>query len=167
MKFRDHVPQTPGPELRACIVVPARREGDTIVGCLKALAVQEGVAAGSFEVFVVVDGGDDETEEGVEEASREHPELVVHVLPAPGRGTGPARRAGMDAACGRLLRAGRPDGLIASTDADSTVAPDWLRTQLSAVAAGAEAIGGRVELDDSELESLPGRVLRWRRARAA
>ena len=38
-------------------------------------------------------------------------------------GPGPARRIGMDAACARLLALGRPDGLIACTDADSRPAP--------------------------------------------
>ena len=44
-----------------------------------------------------------------------------------------------------------PDGLIASSDADTVVAPDWLARQLDAVAAGADAVGGWIELDEAEL----------------
>ena len=52
----------------------------------------------------------------------------------------------MDLAAGTLLASGRGRGLIASTDADSVVAPDWLRTQLDLVAGGADAIGGAIDL---------------------
>ena len=65
----------------------------------------------------------------------------------------------MDAACERLLRAGRPDGLIACTDADSRPAPDWLERQLEHVAAGARAIAGLIELDPDEAAQLPPGVL--------
>ena len=51
-----------------------------------------------------------------------------------------------------------PEGLIACTDADTVVAPDWLAAQLRAVSEGARAIGGRIELADDG--SLPGHVLR-------
>ncbi len=53
---------------------------------------------------------------------------------------------GMDAACQRLHAVGRPRGLIASTDADTRVAPEWLARQLELVRGGARAIGGRIEL---------------------
>jgi glucosyl-3-phosphoglycerate synthase len=65
----------------------------------------------------------------------------------------------MDAASARLFQVGRPEGLIACTDADSVVAPDWLAAQLRAASQGARAIGGRIELADDR--SLPDRV--WRR----
>ncbi len=71
----------------------------------------------------------------------------------------------MDAACERLLALGRPDGLVATTDADSRVAPDWLAAQLAALAAGARAVGGRIELAPEEAAQLsPGALERRRRA---
>ena len=81
-------------------------------------------------------------------------------------GVGHARRVGMDAACRRLLDAGVPDGLIATTDADSRVAPNWLAVQLELVAAGARAIGGRIELDSREAALLSPVVLTSRHAQA-
>ena len=72
----------------------------------------------------------------------------------------------MDLACERLHAVGRPDGLIACTDADSEAAPDWLAAQLAAVAAGARAIGGRAALSDAEQEAL-GPEIRARREREA
>jgi hypothetical protein len=68
----------------------------------------------------------------------------------------------MDLAARSLLAAGRDRGLIASTDADTVVAPDWLRTQLDLVAAGVDAIGGAVDLAG---DPDPG-LLRRRRERA-
>ena len=65
----------------------------------------------------------------------------------------------MDLAAERLP----PDGLIATTDADSEPDPDWLRAQLDAVAAGARAIGGRVEVGAHDL---PPAAIRRREADA-
>ena len=56
-----------------------------------------------------------------------------------------------------------PDGLIASSDADTVVAPDWLARQLDAVAAGADAVGGWIELDEADLHPW---VVEHRRRRA-
>jgi glucosyl-3-phosphoglycerate synthase len=72
----------------------------------------------------------------------------------------------MDLACDRLLADGRSDGLIASTDADTRPAPDWLERQLAHLDRGAQAIAGRIELDAHEAARLPQAVLR-RRARDA
>lgn len=98
-----------------------------------------------------------------------HPDLrgiAVHVIPvldacgddtgavAPGaievsaRNVGVARAAGFAAVLQR--EAGRPAAelWLASTDADSTVPPDWLAEQLVLAAAGAEAVAGTVRVRD-------------------
>ena len=122
--------------LRACVVVPARDEEDLIGACVAALAHQTGVARDAYEVILVLDRCTDATAERAVQAAAG---MTLHLIPANGAGVGHARRTGMDLAAERLP----PDGLIATTDADSTPAPDWLATQLQAVAAGARAIGGR------------------------
>jgi glycosyltransferase involved in cell wall biosynthesis len=152
----------PSPNLRAGVVVPARDEEERIGACLDALAGQLGVEPDSYEVIVVLDACADATEEAVEAAAARWPRLALRTLPGPGRGAGPARAIGMDAACARLESVGRGCGLLASTDADSTVAPDWLARQLEAIAAGAEAIGGQVLLDPADAAALPAGVLRRR-----
>jgi glucosyl-3-phosphoglycerate synthase len=157
----------PNPALKACVVVPARDEEDLIGSCIEALATQERLAHYEYEVLLVLDRCADETEERAREIGGVYPSLKLHFLDGPGEGSGPARRVGMDAACARLLQVGRPEGLIACTDADSVVAPDWLAAQLQAVSEGARAIGGRIELADDG--SLPEHVRRrhaedgWRR----
>jgi hypothetical protein len=148
----------PDSTLRACVVVPARNEEDLIGSCLRALATQDHVAYEEYEVLLILDRCTDGTESRARQVATDHPRLRLHLLDGPGEGSGPARRVGMDAACARLLWVGRPEGLIACTDADTVVASDWLLAQLRALSRGARAIGGRIELADDG--SLPERVSR-------
>lgn len=153
----------PHPDLRASVVVPARDEEDLIGSCLQALAAQEGVPHEQYEVLLVLDRCTDSTEARALQVAGAHPSLRLHLLDGPGRGSGQARRVGMDAACSRLLGLGKPRALISSTDADTIVAPDWLAAQLTAADRGARAIGGRIELADDG--SLPEGLLDWHAAR--
>lgn len=148
----------PHPSLQACVVVPARDEEDLIGACLLALATQTGATSDEYEVLLVLDRCTDGTEARAREVASAYPSLRLRFIYGPGEGSGPARRVGMDAACSRLLRVGRPEGLIACTDADTVVAPDWLAAQLRAVSEGAQAIGGRIDLADDG--SLPASVAR-------
>jgi glycosyltransferase involved in cell wall biosynthesis len=143
--------------VKACVVVPARDEEELIGACIAALAAQTGVARADYEVVVVLDRCTDATEQRAREAAGD---MTLHVVHATAPGVGHARRQGMDLAAERLP----PDGLIATTDADSEPAPDWLRAQLDAVAAGARAIGGRIELGAHDLSPA---VLERRRTDAA
>ncbi|MFZ0041719.1 MAG: glucosyl-3-phosphoglycerate synthase [Solirubrobacteraceae bacterium] len=146
--------------LSAVVVIPARDEERRIAGCLEALARQT-VGGVGFETIVVLDACSDDTAGVVAEASAALG-LRVSVLEGPGEGAGAARRAGMDAACTRLLDLGLSDGLIACTDADSRPSSDWLERQLAHVQAGARAIAGLIELDGDEASELPAAVLNRR-----
>jgi len=146
--------------LDAVVVVPARDEEERIERCLRALAAQT-LAPDRFETIVVLDACRDRTAAVVARVAEELG-LRVSTLPGPGKGAGAARRVGMEAACDRLIRAGRPHGLIACTDADSRPAPDWIERQLQHVAAGARAIAGFIELEEDEAARLPGSVRRRR-----
>lgn len=162
LRPKSSSPPPPAATLRASVVVPARDEEERIGACLDALATQVGVEPGAYEVIVVLDACADGTGEAVDAARARWPQLALWTLPGPGRGAGPARAVGMDAACARLESVGRGDGLLASTDADSTAAPDWLARQLEALAGGAEAIGGEILLDPIDSRALPAGVLRRR-----
>ncbi len=141
-------PAAPNPLLRASVVVPARDEEGLIGACLQALAAQTDVDPEEYEVLLVLDRCTDETEARATEVAAANPKLHLYLLEGPGAGSGLARRVGMESACGRLLATRGPRGLICSTDADTVVAPDWIAGQLRAVEAGAEAIGGRIDLAD-------------------
>jgi glucosyl-3-phosphoglycerate synthase len=157
----------PDPRLRAVVVIPARDEQERIGACLRALADQRGLGGGTFEVIVVLDGCSDASARVVEAFAARDPQLALHVVELPrAEGVGRARGLGMDLACSRLLGLGRPEGLIASTDADTVVAPDWLACQLDMAGGGAHAIGGAIELDDVEARGLSDSALVEREQRA-
>jgi len=160
----DRALPAPAATVRAVVVVPARDEELWIGRCLDALAGQVEVEPEDFEVIVVLDACEDDTAAEVEAARRRIGGPVIHTVTGPGQGAGPARATGMDVGCARLESLGRADGLLASTDADSRVAPDWIARQLEAIAAGAEAIGGEVTLDPAEAAALPDGVLARREA---
>ena len=132
--------------LRAVVVVPARDEAQRIGGCLRALGAQRRVASDAFEIVVVLDRCSDGTREAAAAAAAAGIVTPVLIVDSPGEGVGVARRHGMDLACARLFEAGAPDGLVATTDADTLVAADWLAEQLSLSSRGAEAIGGQIVL---------------------
>ncbi len=152
----------PATALRASVVVPARNEEDLLPACIAALAGQRGIAASEYEVIVVLDSCTDASAEAVQRARASHPELRLWTIDGPGRGSGAARAVGMDIACSRLESLGRRDGLIATTDADSVVAADWLPRQFEALEQGARAIGGEVRLDPQSSADLPESLLRRR-----
>jgi glucosyl-3-phosphoglycerate synthase len=154
----------PRASVRAVVVVPAHNEERRIGRCLEALAGQVEVAPEEFEVIVVLDACDDGTAAEVE-ARRGGPD--IHTVIGPGQGAGPARATGMDIGCARLESLGSSGGLLASTDADSVVAPDWIARQLEAIATGAEAIGGEIRLDPDEAAALPPGILAGREAQLA
>ncbi|AMJ64534.1 hypothetical protein AXW84_03180 [Hymenobacter sp. PAMC 26628] len=142
--------------MRACVIIPAKDEAATLPATLAALAAQTDVAGqplppDSFEVIVLANNCTDGTASAVRHFARQHPALAVHVarlrLAAPDAHVGRARRLLMDEACLRLLSLGHFNGIIASTDADTRVAPDWLAATQAEIAAGADAVGGRILTD--------------------
>jgi GT2 family glycosyltransferase len=149
----------PNPALRICAVVPARNEEELIGSCLRALAEQVGVSYEEYEILLVLDDCTDDTERRAKSVAASYPALHLHFLDGPGKGSGHARRVGMEGACDRLHAVDRPHALISSTDADTIVAPDWISAQLAAADRGARAIGGRIELADDG--TVPKELLEW------
>lgn len=154
----------PDPQLRAVVVVPAHNEEQRITDCVLALAEQTALPSAAYEVLLVLDRCRDRTRERALIAAGPH--LRLRVIESSAAGAGGTRRTGMELACERLLAIGRPRGLIASTDADSVVAVDWLSIQLALVDAGARAIGGELELDPVEAARLPPQALAGRSEQA-
>ncbi len=147
-------------ELVTVVVVPARDEQDRIGNCLEALAAQT-VGLSAFETILVADDCRDRTEQVARETAQRLG-LSLTIMHGPGEGSGPARGLGMDAAAERLRALGLPRGLIATTDADSEPAPDWLERQLAHLERGADVIAGAIELDTTDTQ-LPAAVLDRRR----
>ena len=114
-----------------------------------------------MEVVLVADACSDATEQ-VARGCAERFGLRLQILIGPGAGSGPARRLGLDAAAQRLLALGCPRGLIATTDADSIPAPDWMARQLDHLDRGAQVVAGLIELDPLQAAALPEGVRRRR-----
>lgn len=147
----------------ACVAIPARDEQERIGACIEALAAQR--TPGPIEVVLVLDACRDRTG-AVARAVADRHGMRLHLLDGPGGGSGPARRVAMDAAAQRLRAAGRPSGLLATTDADSRVARDWIVRQIAHLEHGADAVAGRIVLDPDEASRLPPHAL-LRRAELA
>ena len=157
--------QLPPPRagLRACVIIPARNEAEHLPATIAALAAQTDLQgrplpADSFEVLVLANNCQDDTSARVRQLARQFPHLALHVaelyLEKEHSHVGCARRLLMDEAGTRLEQVGQPAGLIASTDADTRVAPTWLAATQAEIAAGADAVGGRI-LTDAEAAAPP------------
>lgn len=144
---------SPDPHLLAVVAVPVRNEAERIAACLRAIDAQTDILAGSLGVVLFLNNCTDGTEAIVADLV---PSLSVPVRVLTedfaGAHAGWARRRAMDAAASWL---GGSGGVILSTDADSRVPPNWVARTLAAVAAGADAVAGRVELDVEEGKLLP------------
>lgn len=99
--------ETPG-EPHLSVVIPAYNEEQYLPACLRALRGQKD--APPFEVIVVDNASTDSTACIAEE-------FGAHVVAEPRKGVARARQTGFEAASGEI---------IASTDADTIVPPDWL-----------------------------------------
>lgn len=140
----------------AWVIVPARDEAERIEACLAALAAAAAQVSGPTRVVVVDDGSTDGTAELARSAlggwGAGH-----RVIPGPAAGVGWARRTGFEQALSEL--AGGGEALLATTDADSQVAPDWLAVLHHRLDDGHVVIAGDVQLS-------PGADPRLSRARA-
>ncbi|WP_169513212.1 glycosyltransferase [Hymenobacter aerophilus] len=152
-----HLPP-PAPALRAVVIVPAKDEAASLPATLAALAAQTDehnrpLPPGCFEVLVLANNCTDRTAAAVRDFAAAHPALALHVaeltLPPTEAHVGRARRLLMDEAARRLELAGRPNAAIISTDADTRVAPDWLAATLRELARGADAVAGRILMEES------------------
>jgi hypothetical protein len=134
------------------VVIPVRNEVASLPDTLAALAAQRDASGSAidpdrFEIILLVNNSDDGSAAAARAFASQHAELALHVveidLPEEDAHVGRARRLLMDLAAARL----GPTGVIATTDADTVVAPDWIAMTLAEIAAGADAVAGRILVD--------------------
>jgi len=141
------------------VVVPARDEQDHITACLHSVrrALQRLPTDTASALTVVLDRCTDRTPERVAELIAEWPQAeAVHVTrAASGRGrmlgvpaseVGALRDLGLRRVLSRLGAHPLHRTWLLSTDADSTVPPDWAMAHLRHAASGAHAVAGLAEL---------------------
>lgn len=152
-----HVATPPAPGLQAVVIIPAKDEAENLPATLAALAAQttldgQPLPPAFYEVLILANNCTDATAAVARRVAARWPHLTVHVgevaLPAAEAHVGKARRLLMDEACRRLEMSGNPIGFIASTDADTCVAANWLAATAAELAAGADAVGGRILMAD-------------------
>jgi hypothetical protein len=148
-----HISTPPASELIASVVVPAKDEATTLPGALAALATQVDFAGQplnprSYEILILANNCTDQTAAVARGFAQRNPAVAVHVvditLPPKEAHIGRARRLLMDAACHRLEHVGNAYSFLASTDADTCVAPTWLAAIQAELRAGTDAVGGRI-----------------------
>jgi hypothetical protein len=92
--------------------------------------------------------------------------VVARELPPSYAHAGAARRLAMDAAAGWLAAGDRTMGAILTTDADTSVAPDWIARHQAAFARGLDGLAGNVVCDPVEHAALPTALRRRNRLEA-
>ena len=168
-RLRQHPDPFPAPDaaLRAVVAVPAKNEAAGLPRLIGALAGQQDQAgralpAGALEVILFLNNTTDAGAAVARRLQAEYPTLALHVAEATLVGAdahvGQARQRAMDLAFGRLLAAGRPGGLVLTTDADTRPALDWVAQNEAEAARGADLVGGRVLLEPAERRALTPEV---------
>ena len=140
MSLARHIP--------VVVAIPARNEAGHIGAALTALAAQPDSHRRIAAAIVHANNCTDDTAAIAQGMSLP---FAVHVIIAdlsPDRShIGHVRRAVTDAAAAHLDAIGHPGGIIASTDADSRVAPGWLAALVGALAVDIDAVCGVIDLD--------------------
>jgi GT2 family glycosyltransferase len=152
---------------RCVVAIPVKDEAERLPACLRALAEQRDatgrhLALGSFGVLIFANNCRDESAALASSMVAGLPfvaRIVERRLPATSAHAGGARRAAMDLARGWLEESDADGGVILTTDADSRVPTDWIVANLAAIEAGADAVLGRIALDE-EGDLLPPAVHR-------
>ncbi len=154
---------------RVIVAIPARDESDYVQRALEALAGQVGLdgrplEGGLFDIVVFANNCRDDTAAAVRRFAAQVPHIATQVvegeLPALASHVGMARRLVLDRCAQRFLDCGRSGGILASTDADTIVAPDWIAWTLREIAT-VDAVAGFVEIEPLEQQRLlaPVRLL--------
>lgn len=153
------------PECKISVVVPVRDEARNLKKTLDSLVRQvdfknRAIDPRTFEIVVLANNCVDETA-AVARRFQKHTGFspLIHVVEIkfspPDANVGHARRTAMEVAFARFAaKADSGLGIIATTDGDTRVAPDWITAILHEINQGAEAVSGRILLDKSELARL-------------
>jgi glycosyltransferase involved in cell wall biosynthesis len=132
------------------VVIPAHNESTLIQACLESFRLQQFTQP--FEVIVVNNGSTDDTVQKIEAYKERFPTFDVRVVDEP--------RLGIAQACQTGLLAARYD-ILARTDADTVVAPDWLARMAHHYAnPHVMAVGGNIQYESNQLFGLGSRLFR-------
>lgn len=164
--IKSHSALIKKPILAQCfvsIVVPVRDEAETLPKTLESFVNQTNLEnspldTAIFEVIVLANNCCDNSAEIVEKWRKKNPNYNFHfveiTLPEENANIGFVRRLLMNEAYFRLKSNKYKSGIIATTDGDTRVAPDWIANIISEIKNGGDAVGGRILIDENEFKSL-------------
>ena len=168
-------PLVDAPPVARCelgVAIPVHNEETGIAATLAALAAQVDAAGrpldpDRYEVLLLANNCTDATVARARRFAAAHPRLRLHIievlLAEPHAHVGAARRLVMDEAARRFRRLGRTRGVIATTDGDTAVRPDWVAMNLCEIGRGADAVGGRIVSTPQEVGALDAGARRFYR----
>ena len=151
------------------MIVPCKNEAGGVEATLNALARQTDLCGNplpnhSWEVLLLVNNSRDASFARANRFRQAHPEFVLHLaechFPVAHANIGYVRRLLMDTAAERLCLRPKSFSVIASTDADTEVASDWLAQNIAEIKRGADAVGGRISLHPTDLRKLDKKTKR-------
>jgi Glycosyl transferase family 2 len=154
-------------ECEVCVIVPVRNEAELLESCLTALWHQVDLQGKRldpkrYEVIVLTNNCSDDSAAIARRFSQQHPELRLHVvermMTLDEAYIGRVRQLLMDEAYHRLMSLNRKRGIIASTDGDTQVAPNWIAAIQSEINRGADVVGGQIMPDRISLARLNPQV---------
>ncbi len=158
----DQVARPPSSDRRArmAVAVPARNEESRIGRTLRALGEQLGEDAGRYRIVLLANNCTDHTAAAAREVAQTLAlpiEVVEEDFPSEQAHIGHARGRALHLAAARLE--GQPGALLATTDADTVVAPDWA-ANLRVALGNADLVGGRILTLPEERDALPRHLRR-------
>jgi hypothetical protein len=145
--------KAPSLQLQVSVIVPVRNEAHHLAKTLEALRLQQDDAGrplnpDTYEVLVLVNNCTDASLAVAKSYQKRHPGFSLHIayvqLPPAKANIGTVRRLLMDEAHRRLTSVHNERGIIASTDGDTVVDPQWLWHIKAEIESGADAVGGRI-----------------------
>lgn len=142
------------------VAVPARNEESRIGRTLRALGEQLGEDAGRYRIVLLANNCTDHTAAAAREVAQTLAlpiEVVEEDFPSEQAHIGHARGRALHLAAARLE--GQPGALLATTDADTVVAPDWA-ANLRVALGNADLVGGRILTLPEERDALPRHLRR-------
>lgn len=164
----------PVTDCEVCVIVPVRDEAELLESCLRALCDQvdhQGwrLNPNRYEVIVLANNCSDHSAAIARQFAQQHPEFRLHVAERTLTPTeayiGRVRQLLMDEAERRLTSLNRRRSIIASTDGDTRVAPNWITAIQAEIENGADVVGGQIMTDRISLDQLDPQV-RWRHWRS-
>ena len=143
----------PGP-WPVAVTIPARNEAERILACLDAA---RHALRGRGGIVVAVNGSQDRTLADAREWFERTgaPGLLLDLPVTPAGGVGEVRHLAVCACAGRLA----PGAAVMTTDADSTVFPDWVDANLDELRR-VDLVCGTVIADPGEFARLPPAIAR-------